>query len=168
MNTLINLVSKFDFAGVNRISQKIGKGAGGFYTEEIREAGRRIGFRIKTLDGKTGLLSGVDVDSPYRLGRYKVDLKDFENIALPAIKDALKGSKTVIIDEIGPMELFSDKFKDAVLKTLDSRNPLVATVKLKGSKFINKIKSRRDAVIFELGQTDKKEILEAVLRAIDK
>ena len=109
----------------------------GFYTEEIREDGRRVGFRIKTLDGKTGLLSGVDVKSPYRVGKYKVDLDDFENIALPAMEGALSNSKPIIIDEIGPMELFSKRFKELVIKALDSPNPVIATIKLKGSKFID-------------------------------
>ena len=148
------------------ISQKIGERAGGFYTEELRKAGQRIGFKIKTLDGKTGLLSSIDVISPYRVGRYKVDLENFENIALPAIEDALNSSKIVMIDEIGPMELFSTKFKEIVLKALDSPNPVIATIKLKGSKFIVKVKSRGDVVLFDLNRADKKDILTAVLQNI--
>jgi nucleoside-triphosphatase len=35
--------------------------AGGFYTEEIRERGRRTGFRLVALDGTTGTLASVNV-----------------------------------------------------------------------------------------------------------
>lgn len=150
---------------IKEISQKIGKKAAGFYTEEIREGSQRKGFKIKTLDGKTGILSGIDVKSPYRVGKYKVDLEGFENIALPAIENALSSSKTIIIDEIGPMELFSKRFKDVVLKALDASNPVVATIKHKGSKFIDKIKSRDDIVLYDFSQTDKNDILKAVNEA---
>lgn len=153
---------------IKEILQKMDKKAGGFYTEEIREGGKRIGFKIKTLDGKTGILSSINVKSPYRVGKYKVDLEGFENISLPAIEDALSSSKTIIIDEIGPMELFSKKFKDTVLKTLDSPNPVIATIKHKGSKFINKVKSRDDVILFDLNQIDKNGILKAVLQQLGK
>lgn len=153
---------------IKGIIQKIGEKAGGFYTEEVRKAGQRIGFIIKTLDGKEGLLSCIDVDSPYKVGKYKVDLESFENIALPAIENALRNSKIIIIDEIGSMELFSAKFKDMVLKALDSSSPVIATIKHKGSKFVDKIKSRDDVILLDLNQTDKKDILKAVLQNIGR
>lgn len=146
------------------ISKEIGEKAGGFYTEEIREMGHRIGFKIKTLDGKQGVLSSIGIKSPYKVGRYKVDLEGFEKIALPAIENALNDSKTVIIDEIGPMELFSKKFKELVSKTLDSPHLVIATIKFKGSKFIDNIKSRGDVILFDLNQVDKKTVLREVLK----
>lgn len=151
---------------IKGIIQKIGEKAGGFYTEEVREDGQRIGFQIKTLDGKIGMLSSTNIKSPYNVGKYKVDLESFENIALPAIENALRNSKIIIIDEIGPMELFSTKFKDMVLKALDSSNHVTATIKHKGSKFIDKIKSRDDVILLDLNQTDKKDILKSVLQNI--
>src|SRR5512136_598017 len=50
----------------------------GFYTEEIREKGTRKGFELISLDGKRGLLSHTDIQSPHRVGKYKVDVKGFE------------------------------------------------------------------------------------------
>jgi len=32
----------------------------GFYTEEIRKYGKRIGFRIKMIDGREGILASLD------------------------------------------------------------------------------------------------------------
>lgn len=142
---------------------KIGKKGGGFYTEEIREGGQRRGFRVNTLDGKRGLLSSVDADSPYKIGRYKVDLKGFESIALPAIEDALRNYKVVMIDEIGPMELFSKNFKELTLKALDSPSHVIATIKLKGSRFIDKIKSRKDVTIYNLNSDNKEAILKEIM-----
>lgn len=152
---------------IKQIFQKVGKRAGGFYTEEIRKEDQRIGFRIKTLDGKTGILSGIDIDSPYRVGRYRVNLPDLEKVALVAIEDALESSEIIIIDEIGPMELFSQRFKDLVLKSLDSSNHVIATIKSKGKRFIDKVKSRSDVMIFNLNSSNREDILRRILEAID-
>ena len=53
---------------------------GGFYTEEIREAGQRVGFSLTTLDRKESVLAHVKIRSPYRVGRYGVDIDSFEAI----------------------------------------------------------------------------------------
>lgn len=153
---------------IKEIFQKTGKRAGGFYTEEIRKERQRRGFKIRTLDGKTGILSGIDIDSPYRVGKYRVNLPDFERIALTAVENALESSEIIIIDEIGPMELFSQKFKNLVLKALDSPNHVIATIKLKGARFIDKIKSRSDVIIFNLDSSNKEDILRSILEAIDE
>lgn len=149
---------------IKEIVKKLGKSAGGFYTEEIRRDGQRIGFGIKTLDGKTGVLSSIDIDSPYRIGKYKVNLVEFEKTAVSVIENGLASSKVIIIDEIGPMELFSQKFKEIVLKALDSPNQVIATIKLKRSKFIDKLKSRSDIAIFNLRSDNRKEVLNDILK----
>ncbi|MBA7574028.1 hypothetical protein ES708_15830 [subsurface metagenome] len=35
---------------------------GGFYTEEIREAGQRVGFSLTTLDGRKSMLAGLKIE----------------------------------------------------------------------------------------------------------
>ncbi len=80
---------------------------GGFYTLEIKDSGVRKGFEIHTLDGRRGILAHVDVESPLRLGKYGIDLEGFERVALPGLEDAIKRGLTIIIDEIGYMELKS-------------------------------------------------------------
>lgn len=151
---------------IKEIAEELGNRTGGFYTEEIRKSGERIGFRINTLDGKRGILSGIDIDSPYRVGKYKVNLPEFERIALPAIEDGLSSSKVIVIDEIGPMELFSQRFKEVLLEALDSPNQVIATIKLRGSKFIDKIKSRRDVAIFNLRLKNRSDVLKEIRRML--
>ena len=66
---------------IKKIIQMLGiKNCGGFFTEEIRERDERVGFMIKTLSGKTGLLSHVNIESEYKISRYGVDLATFEKI----------------------------------------------------------------------------------------
>ncbi len=148
---------------IKELIQKLGKKAGGFYTEEIRKNGVRTGFNIRTLDGKAGILSSVDIKSPHRVGKYKVNLSDFEKITLKAIKDALINSKIVIIDEIGPMELFSKEFKEIVLNALDSPSHVIATIKSKSSKFIDRVKSRRDIILYNLNEIEMSTVINNIL-----
>ena len=68
---------------IKELAEKLAGKATGFYTEEIRKEGRSSGFRIKTLNGKTGILASVDMQSPYRMGKYKVDL-DCKEVTLKA------------------------------------------------------------------------------------
>jgi nucleoside-triphosphatase THEP1 len=42
---------------IKRIVKQVARPAGGFYTEEIRERGRRVGFRMITLDAQETWIS---------------------------------------------------------------------------------------------------------------
>lgn len=120
----------------------------GFYTEEERIEGRRTGFLLHSLDGKIGYLAHENIRSPYHIRRYGVDIRNIEEIAVPSIipeSDAI-----IILDEIGKMECFSEKFKEAALKALDSPNIVVGTITLGGDEFIHKIKQRDDINITEV------------------
>jgi len=153
---------------IRNVAFNAGGNVTGFFTEEIKDNGRRSGFRIRTLDGKEGRLAGAGIKSPYRVGRYKVDLDEFERLALPSIRRDPGGLDTIIVDEIGPMELFSKKFRDAVLDVLDSENPVIATVKLKGSGFVEKIKSREDVMLFTLTEANRSLLSARILRMINE
>ncbi|XP_073735145.1 cancer-related nucleoside-triphosphatase isoform X2 [Callorhinus ursinus] len=64
----------------------------GFYTEEVRQGGRRIGFDVVTLSGMRGVLSRIGSEPPpgkreYRVGQYVVDLTSFEHLALPVLRN---------------------------------------------------------------------------------
>lgn len=59
----------------------------GFYTQEIRnDEGKRVGFVIKGLEGKEGILAYVEAKSHYKVGKYKVLLKDLEQIGVKEIE----------------------------------------------------------------------------------
>lgn len=86
----------------------------GFWTSEIRQKGQRIGFNIHTLNGQQGILARLSdqrFKSKFRVGKYSVDIKDLEEIAVPIL---YRNTDLLIIDELGKMELFSQKFREAV------------------------------------------------------
>ncbi len=149
---------------VKRISQELGNVAGGFYTEEIRRKGKRVGFKVNALNGTTAVLAHVEAKSDYRFSKYAVLKEGFERIALPALEKALTESKVIIIDEIGPMELFSDKFKDFILKIFDGSRVVIATIKHKGTPFIENLKKRKDVKLFTLTKENFDLILKDILK----
>jgi nucleoside-triphosphatase len=137
----------------------------GFYTEEIREGGIRKGFALVGLDGKRGVLSHVNVKSPYRVGKYGVDVKAFEAFLDPLRLEDPTGS-LVVIDEIGKMECFSAKFVGLVKELFDGGGVTVATVALKGPGFISEVKKREDVLLFEVTERNRNNLAEKLVTEI--
>jgi nucleoside-triphosphatase len=139
----------------------------GFYTTEIREEGLRKGFELISLEGRKGILSHIDIKSPYRVGHYKVDLGGFDDF-LESITFFNPSTQLVIIDEIGKMECYSDQFKKLLKEILDSEKWVIATIALKGSKLISEIKGRKDIKLFEMTKSNRESLLSEILKEIEK
>ncbi|HIP66849.1 MAG TPA: hypothetical protein EYH09_01875 [Candidatus Nanopusillus sp.] len=101
----------------------------GFWTEEIRENKKRVGFKIVATWGEKILLASTNVRTPYRIGKYfiiKENLDIFSSYMLDKID--LYRDRIIVIDEIGPMEFYSEKFKQLVRKVLKENYKVLATV----------------------------------------
>ena len=138
---------------------------GGFYTEEVREQGQRVGFSLTTLDGKRSLLAHLKIKNPYRVGRYGVDIGTFEAIGVESIRKAISSSELIIIDEIGRMELFSKKFREVVLQALKTGRVLATIKKGKGG-FIDEIKSRKDVRVLEVNLENRKTLSSELAKTV--
>ena len=125
----------------------------GFVTQEMRVRGRRVGFEIETLlRGEWGTLAHVDMPGPPRVGRYGVDLGQFERLALPALQAS---AQAMLIDELGKMELASAPFRTAVLKLLDRATPVAATIQTHRDPFTDELKQRRDIELVRLTHANR-------------
>ncbi|GAI16598.1 unnamed protein product [marine sediment metagenome] len=144
------------------------KEVGGFYTEEIRQQGERKGFRIITLRGKKGILAHKALNSPYRVGKYGVNIEDLENIAGRSISLAVNDDKKkiILIDEIGRMELYSPKFQEAVIKALDSSKRVIGTLQERHNKFIDAIRKREDVKLIEVTLENRKILPEELKKEL--
>jgi len=129
----------------------------GFYTQEIRERRRREGFRWHRLDGRTGVLAHVDIKSKYRVSKYGVDIESFDREAVPVL-DPGASVDLFVIDEIGKMECFSERFVEAVRRLLDSDKSVLATVALKGDGLTREVKSRPGIELLHLTTENRDEI----------
>jgi len=137
----------------------------GFYTTEIREEGMRKGFELISLEGRKGILSHINIKSPYRVGKYKVDIKSFEDF-LDQIKFFGPAVDLIIIDEIGKMECYSDKFKKLLKEILDSEKWVIATIAHKGSGLIEEVKKRKDIKLFEMTSSNRDSLFSEILKEI--
>ena len=128
----------------------------GFYTQELRQSGRRIGFRVVALDGREGRLAEVGLGSPHRVGRYGVDVESFECVALPAL--IIPQADLIVIDEIGKMECFSPAFQQAVQRVLAGPVPMLGTIGWGGGPFMRSVRRRRDVQLMEVTRANRTEL----------
>jgi nucleoside-triphosphatase len=140
---------------VNNLPQR----AGGFYTEEIRGGGTRAGFKIVTLDGEELVFAHVDLKTPEHIGKYRLDLSALETVGVEAVREAVRRRQLVVIDEIGPMEIRSAIFRDAVNKALDSEVPVLATIFARSLPFTDAIKSRPDVTLIEVRPDNRERLI---------
>jgi len=134
----------------------------GFYTEEIREAGRRKGFRWHRLDGRSGTLAHVSIKSNYRVSKYGVDIESFDREAVPTIDPQVTRADLFAVDEIGRMECFSEKFAQAVRRLFASDACVLATVALKGGGLIQEVKSYPTVRLMHLTTENRDEVTRQV------
>ena len=114
-------------------------GLRGFYTEEIREAGERRGFRLVGFDGTTRVIAHADFPKHYRVGKYGVDVQALDDAAALLLPD--HSARTYLIDEIGKMECLSAHLVAAMRTLIAGATPVVATVGARGGGFIAEVKN---------------------------
>jgi nucleoside-triphosphatase len=136
---------------------------GGFYTEEIRTGGTRQGFRIVTLDGQEATLAHVAVSSPYHVSKYRVDMDALDTVAVFALRQALKGSDLIVIDEIGKMELLSPHFQEVVRQAINSGKKVLGTIMLNAHPFADEIKRRPQVETLPVTRDNRTEVIRKVL-----
>ena len=150
-----------------RLIEQINLPCVGFYTAEIRESGRRMGFEAIALHGPKLIMSHVDIKSPYRVSKYGVDVANFERFLKEIPFFDLKYA-FIVIDDIGKMECFSPLFKKLILKLLDHDTPLIATIALRGDAFIESIKSKHGVRIYTVTADNRDKLFIDLLFVLEQ
>jgi len=127
---------------IKQVVTELAGRAGGFYTEEIRHQGTRLGFRLVTLDGDEAILAHVNLEKRYRVGKYGVDIDGLERVGVAALRRAAAQCDLVVVDEIGKMELFSAQFRATVTQIIDSGKRLLGTIMSDPHPWADTIKRR--------------------------
>jgi nucleoside-triphosphatase len=151
---------------IKRIAEILGDKAGGFITEEIRTDGIREGFRIITLDGKTAVLSHISFRSSFKVSKYGVDIDSLDKVGVQSLEAAARDKQIIVIDEIGKMELFSDSFKSAVVRLIETNKLILGTIMLKPDPFTDSIKSDPRVEVFNLTRNNRDETFLKLLAAL--
>jgi nucleoside-triphosphatase len=141
---------------MRRLADRLsGLAIAGFTTEEIRVGGHRQGFRVTTFAGVSDVLAHTGIRGRHRVGRYGVDVEAFERIVLPELA---RPASAFLIDEIGKMECFSDRFVRAARDILGGPRPVVATVALSGSGFLAEAKRRSDVELWDVTARNRDDL----------
>jgi nucleoside-triphosphatase len=132
----------------------------GFYTQEMRQRGQRVGFEIVGLSGPRAVLAHVRSSSRHRVGRYGVDPSALEAMVRAELIGQTGEADLIVIDEIGKMELTCPSFVAVVPRLLDGGVPVVATVALHGSGLIAQVKARNDVQLVEVSGHNREQLPE--------
>jgi nucleoside-triphosphatase len=142
---------------VKRVVELLSGRAEGFWTEEVRRGGRRWGFKVVRTDGVECPLASVEGNSPYRVGRYRVFVDEFERCAVPFLRELLiKKPYLTVIDEVGKMELLSKEFENLCRRVLEEDGNFLITLPLKNfHPLISEFKRRFKVIHLTLENRDK-------------
>lgn len=143
-----------------------GIAVGGMLTSDIHERGRRIGFSVEDIStGEKGILAHVQLqESGPKVGKYTVNLTDLDAIGAHSINNALTRSepRIIIVDEIGPMELKSRRFIEAVEKAMKSDKHLIVSVHQRSAhELVRHIKSTFE--ILEVVEENRDELAAVIM-----
>jgi nucleoside-triphosphatase len=147
---------------VRRVVERFPGKAAGFYTREVREKGRRVGFEIVTLEGEVAWLSHVDFPGPNRVGKYGVYLTGLHRVGLTALTPA-PGVNLIVVDEVGKMECLSPRFVAAMEGLWPAPVPLLVTVAEKGGGYIAQIKDKPGARLITVTPANRDGLPDRIL-----
>jgi len=132
----------------------------GMISREVREGGSRVGFELVDYStGRRGWLAHVNQPVGPQVSRYRVNLEDLDNIGAESIREAATNAQVIIIDEVGPMELFSQHFKEAVSEALNSQKAVLGTIHFRArDPLIQTIIAREDTEILEVNYENRQSL----------
>ena len=141
---------------------------GGFYTSEIKEKGKRVGFKVISTNAEEGVLAHMYYHSNYHVSKYFVNVSEFERVALTAIENAEKEKDLIAIDEIGKMELFSHKFVNKIEEIFNKSNKkILATIPVSKIPLIEKLKKLPDTEVIEITEENRDRLVNELIKKLD-
>ncbi|MGB9728518.1 MAG: NTPase [Thermoprotei archaeon] len=139
---------------------------GGFITKELRSGFIRIGFEVEdVMSGNKGILAISTESGEPRIGKYHVRIKEFEDISIRAIENAMLNADVIVCDEIGPMELLSNKFVKLIEQVLETDKNVIGTVHWKANHPLIK-KIRNIGKIIEITYYNRNEIPNIIVKEV--
>ena len=127
-----------------------GYAVGGLSSPEIRDDGERVGFEIVDVAvGERAVMAHTEYTNGPDIGKYTVDVSAVDRLAGTALPAAVDEADCVVIDEIAPMQLESDRFVRETRRALESSTPVLAAIKADATDgFLGAVKNRTDTERF--------------------
>jgi len=151
---------------IERIAELSEHSVGGMLTVETRVIGRRVGFAVRNIATKAeGVLAHVHQRTGPKVGRYTVDIPSLEETGIAAVLDAIQTKDLVVIDEVAPMELASDRFVPAVEAALASDRALLISTHANATHPIAH-RVRRELQLFRVKLGNRDDLVDEVVGAL--
>jgi len=158
---------------VRRLAEEYPGAAGGMLVAEICGADRRrCGFALQAVWCGPGqplqvveraVLAHVEESFPWRAGRYRVNPAAL-HLAVRALDGAMHEGGLVIIDEIGPLQILSPEFRDAVLRSLVGPCPVLGTVAQGQDPFLDAVRAHPGVRLLEVNRVNRNHLAEGLKR----
>jgi nucleoside-triphosphatase len=125
---------------------------GGMRCEPVVENGERVGFKcINFQTGEEAVMAHKSIDSRLRVLGYGINPEALEQVAVPAIQEAMDDYEVLVIDEIGKFSVESEAFVEVVRKAMEVDKPTLLTLHKKSRHpLLQDIRRRDDARILEV------------------
>ncbi|TVS21171.1 MAG: NTPase [Planctomycetaceae bacterium] len=176
MNVPLSLATKILVTGppgcgkttlVRRVLDQLGDlRVAGFYTQELRDRGRRTGFEAIGLQGSRAILAHVDFRSSHRVGRYGVDVVSLEQFIRAELSARAADRDVWVIDEIGKMECLSKLFVSSARQILTSLRPVLATVAARGDGFISEAKHLPGVELIDVSPINRDQLPDMIVERL--
>lgn len=138
----------------------------GFYTEEVRERGQRIGFDVVTFEGKRWPLARKNYSS-VQVGKYHVFVDEFERNLKDIFESEVDLSSIYLIDEIGKMELLSKKFTSFITRLFESDCHMIATCGKIKNETVEYVLNKSN-LILEVNFSNRDQVLEKLRSLVNR
>lgn len=146
--------------------------AGGFLTIPIYRAAICSGYALlpikdryilkqnNALDERYQVFADKNIVSPYRSGRFGVNISVLERHGVESIGRALLRSGVIVLDSIENIHTMAPTFRKAILSAVNSKeHDVLGTLGSKKNKFIKSIYDTPNVFILELNRFNFSDIL---------
>ena len=143
---------------------------GGVMCHEVREGGIRVGFEIIDLATEMrGWLAHIYQPTGPIVGKYRVNMIDLDIVGAGSLSSALSNADIIAIDEIGPMELFSAAFREALVRVIESSKPVVGSIHYRlSNSLVDNIRQRHDVEIIKVTRENREHLHNLVVKLVTK
>lgn len=146
----------------------------GVISGEIRIEGKRQGFTVRSFGGAPGVLSSPDLPGEPRFGtlmpdgsrRLGLSLNHLEQVVCAEVEASLSEAKMVILDEIGPMQVESKRFRTLVREILAMPVPVFASIGLQDHEWMADLRNDRRYPLLELTHRNRDLVAELLVTHI--
>ncbi|HEY8346730.1 MAG TPA: nucleoside-triphosphatase [Symbiobacteriaceae bacterium] len=157
---------------IRRLAEQYPGNAGGCLSVPlVGPDGRRIGFEAQAVWHSPGeplrvvqraTLARTDLPSDLRSGRYGVDPAGLD-LCVRALDAAMHEGGLVLIDEIGPIQILSPAFRDAVLRCLCAPNRVLGAISGAPDPFLEEIRTLPGIRLLEVTRENRQHLFQGLL-----